>query len=72
MCWCASESTNKNLPKSQLDIGILISNNIQNCEAKGIFLQVDETYINKRKKLKKEKPNNMNYFKTKNKLYIGK
>ena len=39
--WCAWESTIKDLPKSLLPVGILILNIVQ-------FLQVDETYINKR------------------------
>ena len=47
--------------KRQLDIGILILN-IIHCTNYSKLMQADEAYINKFKNLKKEKPNNMNYF----------
>ena len=50
------ESTSKNLLQSQLDIGIFICISF-NCRIWRKSLQVDETYINNRKKLKKGKSN---------------
>ena len=45
---CTQESTSNNQPKSQLNIGILILIIIIHCKTQRKFLQVDETYINKR------------------------
>ena len=58
---CAWESTSKNLPKSELDIGILIWILFNYYKTLSKFLLFDETYTNNRKKLKKEKPNNPSY-----------
>ena len=49
--WCTWESTSKNHPKSQLDIGIFILNIIHysiSFKTQSKFFRVVETYINKR------------------------
>ena len=61
--WCAWESTSKNLPKSQLDVRILMGILFNYCKTKSKFLLVDETYINKGKKIRKEKPKNKLFYK---------